>query len=196
MILMAEQKTTQKAQKKEKKVYHYEIELPEGVTAEYKNGVLQLKGPKGEVSRKMLSRSADINIAAGKMTLKSKITGKRAKKEIHTYRAHMNNMIRGVSEGHHYKLAVISSHFPMTVTLKDGVITIKNYVGEKQAREVKVPSEVKANVSPSEIILESSNKEVVGNLAGTLEKLLQRPNFDNRIFQDGIYIVEKDGKRV
>lgn len=192
---MAEQKAEQK-KNKEKKVYDYEIDMPEGVSAEYKNGMLKLKGPNGEVSRKMLSRSADIKVEGQKMRLTSSITGKRAKKEMHTYRAHMNNMIRGVSEGHVYKLAIVSSHFPMTVSLKGNELTVKNYVGEKQLRVVKVPEGVKATVSSDSIVLESANKEVVGNFAGTLEKLLFRPNFDNRIFQDGMYITEKDGKKV
>ena len=38
------------------------------------------------------------------------------------------------------------------------------------------------------------NKEIVSQAAADIEQLTRRVGFDRRIFQDGIYIVEKDGK--
>jgi len=46
------------------------------------------------------------------------------------------------------------------------------------------------------IIVESVNKENAGQTAASIEKLTRRAAFDKRVFQDGIFIIEKDGKPV
>jgi len=69
-------------------------------------------------------------------------------------------------------------------------------VGEKKARSLRIPEGVNAKIAGNMIEISSASIEKAGNFAGALEKLTTRPNFDNRTFQDGLYIVEKDGKQV
>ncbi len=189
-----EQKVEEKREKRTN--FHYEVPLTEGVTAEYNNGVLKVTGPKGTVEKKILARSMTVKIEDGKIILETQRATKRDKRMINTYRAHIRNMIRGAKEGHIYKVIVASTHFPMTVNIQNNVLTIKNFVGEKKPRTMIIPENVKAKVSGNIIEIESASKEAAGNFAGSLEKLTKRPNFDNRIFQDGLYIIEKDGKKI
>ena len=115
---------------------------------------------------------------------------------INTFRAHIKNMIRGATEGHTYTLNIASTHFPMNVTAQGQVLTVKNYVGEKKPRSLTAPEGVSVKVSGSTIEVTSTSIEKAGNFAGRLEKLTQRPKFDDRIFQDGIYITKKDTRQV
>jgi len=55
---------------------------------------------------------------------------------------------------------------------------------------------VKVSVDGHFVIVEGVNKEKTGQTAALIEKLTRRAAFDKRVFQDGIYIIEKDGKPV
>jgi large subunit ribosomal protein L6 len=181
---------------KHKDNYEYTVELPEGVKAEYSQGMLKLEGPKGKIERKFVSKSMKVEVKGNEVQLTTLRAGLRSKKESHTGRAHIRNMIRGVTEGHSYKVIAASTHFPMNVVIQDNKVVLKNYVGEKKARSLRIPEGVNAKIAGNMIEISSASIEKAGNFAGALEKLTTRPNFDNRIFQDGLYIVEKDGKQV
>ena len=84
----------------------------------------------------------------------------------------------------------------MNVSLKGDVLEIKNFIGEKVPRTLKIRPGASVKINGDEIVVEAINKEIAGQTAGSIEKLTKRPGFDKRIFQDGIYIVEKDGKRL
>ncbi|MBS3165081.1 hypothetical protein J4439_06645 [Candidatus Woesearchaeota archaeon] len=61
---------------------------------------------------------------------------------------------------------------------------------------LKLRQGVQVKVEGSDIRVESVSRELAGQTAASIEQLTRRPGFDNRIFQDGIYIVEKSGKEV
>ena len=80
--------------------------------------------------------------------------------------------------------------------LDDREVIVKNFFGERAPRILKLKSDVTAKVEGSEIIIESTNKEIAGQVAADIEQLTRITNKDKRIFQDGIYITEKDGKKI
>ena len=84
----------------------------------------------------------------------------------------------------------------MTASVKGNVFEIKNFVGETIPRTLTLPDGVKVIVDGQFIIIEGTNKEKAGQTAALIEKLTRRAAFDKRIFQDGIYVIEKDGKPV
>ena len=72
----------------------------------------------------------------------------------------------------------------------------QNFLGEKNPREVDVKEQVTISIEGQEVKIESVNKEQAGNMAGALERLTRRTAYDRRIFQDGIYIIDKEGKAI
>ena len=44
------------------------------------------------------------------------------------------------------------------------------------------------------INITSPDKEIAGQISADIEQLTRRPGFDTRVFQDGIYIINKDGE--
>lgn len=178
------------------KEIHEEVEFPEGVEFTYADGMMKAKGPKGESQRKLLDPKVKIGVKDNKVIFDSSNSSKREKAKIGTFRAHVRNMVHGVTEGFVYKLKVCSGHFPMNVSVGDAEITIKNFLGEKVPRKVKIKEGAKVNLDGAEITIESTNKEVAGQVAADIEQLCRVTNKDRRIFQDGIYIVEKAGKRI
>lgn len=170
------------------------IELPEGVQIVKEGFKLTIKGPKGELDRRINDKSLKVNIEGNQITLGFKKASKTEKKNLNTLTAHLNNMIKGVTEGFTYKLKICSGHFPMTVTLKGDVFEVKNFIGESVPRRLTIKPGAEVKIQGEIIEVTSTSKELAGQTAASIEKLTKRPGFDKRIFQDGIYITHKDGK--
>ncbi|RLE45007.1 50S ribosomal protein L6 [Candidatus Woesearchaeota archaeon] len=178
-----------------KETIEVKLDIPEGVSVSYEDGVVCVKGPLGELKRSLFYPGVDIKVD-DKITIRSSKATKREKKMIGTFRAHIKNMFKGVTEGHVYKLKVCSGHFPMSVSVEGDEFVVKNFFGEKAPRKLKIPEGVKVKVDGNDVIVESVDKELAGRTASDIEQLTRRVGFDKRIFQDGIYIYYKDGKYV
>ncbi len=171
-------------------------EVPQGVTVTIENSTVKVKGPKGEVARRMFAPGVTIAVAGQQVILNAKKATKREKKMLYTLRSHLTNMIRGVQHPWVYKLKVCAGHFPMTVTVSGNKFIIKNFLGEKVPRECTLPQGVEVKVAGQEITVTAIDREVAGQTAGLLELLTFKPKKDLRIFQDGIYITEKPSKEI
>ena len=173
-----------------------EVKVPEGLTIKYDHGIYTVKGPKGEVQKNMLHPRLQVNLEGNKVLFKVKKATKREVKIVNTYKAHLKNMFRGVQEAHVYKLKICSGHFTMNVAVKGERFEINNFIGEKVPRVLKLRRGASVKIDGDIVIVESVNKELAGQTAASIEQLTRRPGFDTRIFQDGIFIIEKDGKPV
>ncbi len=173
-----------------------EVVLPDGATASVSGRVVTLKGPKGETSRKITATVLSVAVSGNKVLLESGSGSKKEKKLIESMRAHVVNMIRGVTEGHIYKMKVCFTHFPITVTVTGNQLLVKNFLGEKTPRKVELSSNVKVKAEGADITIESSDKEAAGKTAAAIEQATKRANYDTRVFGDGIYITLKDSKEI
>lgn len=171
-----------------------EIKLPEAVEAKLEGNLIQLKGPNGTLERPFYYHKLSIELKPKSIVLSCRNATKRDKMHLGTFEAILKNMIKGVSEGFVYKLKICSSHFPMNVSFKDNVLSVKNFLGEKVPRTLEIQKDVSLKIDGNYIVLEGNDKEKVGAVAGSIEKLTRITNRDRRRFQDGIYIVEKAGK--
>jgi large subunit ribosomal protein L6 len=172
------------------------IAVPQGVTVMMQDDALVAKGPKGDTRRDVQTKRVRVSVENGTVLLQCKNATKADKRILNTNAAHVRNIVRGVHEGHVYKLKICSGHFPMTVTLKGDQFEVKNFIGESVPRRLTVKPGVTVKIAGNDITVESHSKELAGNQAAAIELLTRRPGFDSRVFQDGIYIVEKDGKKV
>jgi large subunit ribosomal protein L6 len=180
--------------KKEWKTYEIEVEVPENVTVSLENNsyILIVKADKGELKREFKYPYVKLLVNGKKVILKTERFTKRQKKIMHTYRAHIKNMIKGVTKGFEYKLKVVYAKFPMTVELKNNKINVKNFLGEKVPRTVKVYDDVKVKIDGGkDITVTGIDKERCGQMAAEIEKLTKITHLDRRVIQDGIFITEK-----
>jgi len=172
-----------------------EINIPENVQVRFENKVLLVKGLKGEINRKLYHPSINLNIKDNTIIIECKKATKREQTLLYTFNAHIKNMLKGVQEPFIYTLRICAgppqSHFPAQVTFKDSKLTVKNFLGEKIPRELKIQNNVKLEIKGNDILVESSDKEAAGRAASEIELLTKTRNKDRRIFQDGIYLVEK-----
>jgi large subunit ribosomal protein L6 len=172
------------------------LDLPQGVTVAVDHGNVQVKGPKGESSRRMVAIGVSISAEGQKVLFKAKKATKREKKMLFTFLSHTKNMIRGVQQPWVYKLKICSGHFPMTAAISGSKFSLKNFLGEKVPRECTFPQGVEVKLAGQEITVTSVDRELAGQTAGLLELLTFKSNKDLRRFQDGIYITEKPAKEM
>ncbi|OYT25948.1 MAG: 50S ribosomal protein L6 [Candidatus Altiarchaeales archaeon ex4484_96] len=124
------------------------------------------------------------------------ITNRRVKSLLGTARGNIQNMFRGATEGIDYKLKILYSHFPMNVKVQGQSVVIENFIGEKHPRKSKILDNVNVEIKQQDITVSGIDKEKVAQTAANMEQATKISNLDPRVFQDGIYIVEKDGKPI
>jgi large subunit ribosomal protein L6 len=173
-----------------------EIDLPENISASFNGQILLVKGPKGEAKKLLRQRNISIKIENKKIIFESKKGAKYDKKVIGSLTAHTKNLIIGVSRNHTYILKICSGHFPMNVSVTADKLTVKNFLGEKVPRVLDLKEGADVKVEGDLIYVTSQSKEIAGQVSADIEQLTRRPGYDTRIFQDGCYVINKDGKEL
>ncbi|MDO8528326.1 MAG: 50S ribosomal protein L6 [Nanoarchaeota archaeon] len=172
------------------------IEIPEGVEANIDGSSITVKGSKGENKRTFNVTNLSFEKKGNKIVVGNKKATKKDKRMMNTIAAHVKNMIKGVQEKFEYKLKVCFSHFPITVELKGNEGIIKNFLGEKTPRKMKIKEGAEVKVDKDIITITSTDKEIAGKVAADFERATWIRMRDRRIFQDGIFITSKAGEDI
>ncbi|MCI5064956.1 50S ribosomal protein L6 [bacterium] len=139
------------------------VQLPSGVKAQAKGSSIEIEGPKGKVSVPLL-RSVTASIESAEITVKNVDISRQAKANWGTQRALLSNAVVGVTDGWSKKLELQGVGF--NAVLKGNVITLAT--GYSHKNNVELPAGVTAQVSKQEIVLESCDRELVGQVAASL----------------------------
>lgn len=144
-----------------------------------------------ELSRDLNIPSASVIIEAGKINIIVEKASKIELTRIKTLIAHIKNMFAGLHKPFIYVLEACNVHFPMNFKLEKDRIIINNFLGEKVSRLAIIEPNVKVEIKGTKIILTSHDLEAAGRTASNIERATKIKNRDRRIFQDGIFIVER-----
>jgi large subunit ribosomal protein L6 len=172
-------------------VVERKVTIPDGVTAKLDGTVFTVKGAKGELVRDLRYPGVAVVIEDGEVVITTESSRKRIVAMVGTHAAHVQNMFDGVISGYEYKMKVVYSHFPIQIKVKGDIVEVNNFLGEKQARYAKILPGVSVKVGNDELTLTGIDKDVVGSTAAMIERATKVRNRDSRVFQDGIYIVQK-----
>lgn len=170
------------------------IAIPGGVTVTLDGGIMKVAGPRGELSRNFAHPGITVAVEGDNVSVSCEYPRIKDKAMVGTYVAHVNNMIKGVTEGFVYELKVVFNHFPMKVAVKGDRVEINNYMGGRATRYANIVKGVTVKVNGSDVIVEGNDIEACGQTAANIERATSRLGFDKRTFQDGIYIVKKSHK--
>lgn len=168
-----------------------EIPIPEDVDVTI-DGEVRVKGPMGELSRKFNHSEISMSMEDDKIVLEVNFPKKKDEAMVGTVKAHINNMIKGVTEGFTYRMKIVYAHFPMSVKVAGDSVVIENFLGERHPRRARIVGDTKVQVKGDEVEVSGINKEDVGQTMANIEQATRIKGRDPRVFQDGIYLVSKE----
>ena len=175
------------------------IMIPSGVTIAFKDGVVNVKGPKGELSQ-AVDPSIIVSIENGEVTFsideKSAVDIKQKQSFHGLYRALVNNMVVGVSEGYSKTLELVGVGY--RVSNKGNVVEFSlgytHPIFIEFPDEIKVETKSERNQNPT-IILESCDKQLLGQVCAKIRSFrMPEPYKGKGILFKGEVIRRKSGK--
>jgi len=88
-------------------------------------------------------------------------------------------------------MKVVYSHFPIQLKAASDELIINNFLGERKSRSARVLPGTKVEIGKDEVVITGMDKENVGQTMANIEQATRVHGFDVRIFQDGIYLIDK-----
>ena len=166
------------------------ITVPAGVTVEEADGVVTVKGPKGELKQAML-KDITMKQEGTEITLERK--NESAKAMHGTMNALINNMIIGVTKGYEKGLEIIGVGYRFNVQGKKLVIN----AGYSHPVEMAIPEglTVEANGN-TEITVKGIDKVLVGEFAANIRKVRKPEPYKGKgIRYKDEHVRRKEGKK-
>ena len=166
------------------------ITIPAGVTVEETEGVVVVKGPKGELKQPML-KDISMKIEGEELTLER--ANENAKAMHGTMNALVNNMIIGVTKGYEKGLEIVGVGYRFNVQGKKLVIN----AGYSHPVNMQVPEGITVeSVSNTEITVKGIDKVQVGEFAANIRKVrMPEPYKGKGIRYKDEHIRRKEGKK-
>jgi len=184
-------------EEKEKKLgFRRELNVPDGVSVNFTENKIIVEKSGKKIEKHFLFGSLKVSLEDGKVIVTSIRDTKREKTLFGTLKAILNNLYNGTSTDFIYKLKICSGHFPMNVSISGKEFLIKNFLGEAFPRKIILPDNVSVKIDGEIVNVKSYDKELAGRTASMIEKLTKIKKRDKRIFQDGVYIIQKHNKNI
>lgn len=170
-----------------------QIEIPDGVDVNLDRKTITVTGERGVITRTFRAPSVAVKVSDSVVIVSTPSHRKKDAAVVGAIRSHIRNMMEGVKNGYEYKLKIFYAHFPMNVSVGDDRVKIDNFLGERYPRYARIVGDTRVEVQGDEITVTGIDKESVGQTAANLEQATRIRKKDPRVFQDGIYLFEKDG---
>lgn len=169
------------------------IAIPSGVTVTFENGVLNVKGPKGELTRTFTTDKVFIELVDATIVVTPKTMDDAfIRALLGTYASHVINMIEGVTKGFEKKLILEGVGFKSAVNGD----TLDLALGFSHPVKVTIPKELTVTAEKNIITVTGINKELVGSFTAEVRSLKKPEPYKGKGFRyDGEIIRRKQGKK-
>jgi large subunit ribosomal protein L6 len=161
------------------------MKIPEGAKISVAGNKVTVSGAKGTLARDFAHPDVKIAVKGDEVEVNGPIM------MANTIEAHIRNMAMGVTEGYSKKVKILFSHFPITVEIKGREMLVKNFLGEKQPRRLRIMGDVKVEAKGQEVTITGISKDDVGQTFANIKSATKIRNRVSRVFQDGFYAVEE-----
>ena len=157
------------------------MKTPEGTKISVAGNRVTVSGAKGTLARDFAHPDVKIAMKGDEIEVTAPLVMQ------NTVEAHIRNMAVGVTVGYSKKVKILFSHFPITVEMKGREMLVKNFLGEKQPRRLRIMGDVKVEAKGQEVTITGISKDDVGQTFANIKSATKIRNRDSRVFQDGFY---------
>ena len=167
------------------------VELPAGVTATVAGAAVTIKGAKGSLS---LPLSAGVSVVQTEKKLEIKFSDPgQARTRAGATRAHLANMVRGVTRGYERKLELVGVGFRAQVQGKSLNLTL----GFSHPVSVPIPEGISIETpSQTEIVVKGIDRQKVGQVAAEIRGIRPPEPYKGKgVRYAGEQISLKEGKK-
>ncbi len=175
------------------------ISIPAGVTVTLDGEVVNVKGPKGELSQ-WVNPSIIVKVADGHVTFEideNSTVDSKQKQAFHgLYRALVNNMVVGVSEGYKKVLELVGVGYRVSNqgNILEFALGYTHPIFIELPKEIKVETKSERNQNPL-VILESCDKALLGLVCAKIRSFRKPEPYKGKgILFQGEVIRRKSGK--
>ena len=175
------------------------INIPAGVTVTYQDNVVSVKGPKGELSQAIdpsINVSIVDNVISFSINEESDVEQKQKQAFYGLYRALVNNMVIGVSEGYKKEMELVGVGYRVqnTGNLIEFNLGYTHAIFIQLPKEIKVETKSERNKNPY-ICLESCDKQLLGLVCAKIRSFRKPEPYKGKgILFVGEQICRKSGK--
>ncbi len=143
------------------------VEIPKGVTVTLRDGKIEVKGPKGQLSR-ALTPNVDVKVDGATVVVNGTIPGRDGARFQGLARALINGMVVGVATGYQKSLQLVGTGYRAEIK----GTTLNLALGFSHPVIFPIPTGIKAEIPPDSkgtlVVLTGADKEVMGQTAAKL----------------------------
>ncbi|MFS8564047.1 MAG: 50S ribosomal protein L6 [Rhabdochlamydiaceae bacterium] len=167
------------------------ISIPKGVEIKVEANKVHVKGPKGTLSHPLV-KGISIKVEAGFAHIERDEKVEMPKPTEGLYRATLNNMVIGVSQGFEKRLSMIGVGY--RAALQGTLLDLQ--VGNSHPTKLAIPKDVQVTVDKSvNIVITGTSKQLVGQVAATIRAVKPPEPYKGKgIRYEGEYVRKKAGK--
>ena len=147
------------------------ISVPEKVEIKIDGNLVKVKGPKGELSQQ-IAEGFVVKVEDGNIIVERPSDEKDARSKHGLYRALINNMVKGVTEGYTVEQEFVGVGYRVTVTGQN----VEMALGYSHVIVFQLPAEIKAEAKSERgsnpiLTMTSCDKQLLGQVAAKIRSL-------------------------
>ncbi len=142
------------------------IQISDNVTVDIKDGLVKIKGPKGELTQDFADK-LKITVKDKEIIVERKDDSQQQRALHGTVRSLIANMVIGVTEGFKRSLELIGVGFRVAKKGKD----LEFFIGFSHPVIFNIPEGVECELEKNTIHLQSTDKQLIGETAANIRKL-------------------------
>lgn len=169
------------------------VSIPAGVTVDYKDNVVTVKGPKGTLTREIRDKNITVKVEGSEVLVERAREDKEVKSKHGLYRQLINNMVLGVVTPYSRSLIVNGVGWKASVSGKKLTMNI----GYSHPVDYNAPDGITITCpDPNTIVVTGIDKELVGQTAATIKsKRPVEPYHAYGLRYSDEVVVMKEGKK-
>ncbi len=169
------------------------VAIPEKVEVKVDGGTVQVKGPKGTISRSFKTNVVSVEVEDGSVVVKPVGKSREARAMHGTARSLIDGMVEGVTKGFEKNLTINGVGFKAAVQGK----VLDLALGYSHPIKHPIPEGLTVTVTDqTKVKVEGYDKQMVGQFAAQVKKFYPiEPYKGKGVTIDGEYVRRKEGKK-